>query len=87
MAKWIRLTDQGWKVENVQPKNGTDFQWIELRDFVEGYIEIVELSPSEFLIANEEGAIRNFEYNPIASSLLGEHIFGNVVICKKSQVQ
>ena len=87
MAKWIKLTDQGWKVEDVEPQNGTDFQWKELRDFVEGYIEIVELSPTEFLIANEQGAIRNFEYNPIASSLANEPIFGNVLICLKSQVQ
>ena len=87
MAKWIKLTDQGWMVEDVQPKNGTDFQLVELRGFVEGHIEIVEFSPSEFLIANEEGAIRDFEYNPIASGLAREHIYGNVLICLKSQVQ
>ena len=87
MAKWIRLTDQGWRVEDVQPQNGTDFKLQELRDFVDGFIEVVELSPTEFLIANEESAIRDFEYNPIASSLANEPIFGNVLICLKSQVQ
>ena len=87
MARWIRLTEQGWKVEDVQPQNGTDFQWIELKNFVEGYVEVVELSQTEFLIANEEGAIRNYEYNPIASVLAREPIYGNVLVCLKSEVK
>ena len=92
MAKLIKLSNEGWTVEDIQPENGTDFTARELHNAVEGYIELVELSDDEWLVANEDG-MRDKLVNPIASELcfhlLGSRysaIFGNVVICKKSEI-
>lgn len=38
----------------IQPKNGTDFKLEELQEYVDGYIEIVNLRNGEILVINED---------------------------------
>ncbi len=90
MAQYIKTN---LEVQEVRPKNGTDFQWEELRDFVGGYIEIVHLNEKQLMVVNEEGKIYGLEYNPIASEAFHlckgfyEEIVGNVLICDVEQIK
>lgn len=82
-------------VENVEPKNGTDFQLEELQAIVDGWIEIKFLRDDEgrVMVLNEEGKLRNLPYNERATMLyrkfVYEHDFivGDVLICDKSQIK
>lgn len=82
-------------VENVEPKNGTDFQLEELKAIVGGWIEIKFLSDDKgrVMVLNEEGKLRNLPYNERATMLyrkfVYEHDFivGDVLICDKSQIK
>lgn len=82
-------------VENVEPKNGTDFSLEELQKIVDGLIEIKFLRDDEgrVMILNEEGKLRNLLYNERATTLyrkfVYEHDFivGDVLICDKSQIK
>lgn len=82
-------------VENVEPKNGTDFQLEELKSIVGGWIEIKFLSDDKgrVMVLNEEGKLRNLPYNERATMLyrkfVYEHDFivGDVLICDKSQIK
>ena len=42
----------------IQPKNGTNFKLEELQEYVDGYIEIVNLRNGEILVINEDGKDR-----------------------------
>lgn len=82
-------------VENVEPKNGTDFQLEELQAIVDGWIEIKFLRDDEgrVMVLNEEGKLRNLPYNERATTLyrvfVYEHDFivGDVLICDKSEIK
>jgi hypothetical protein len=53
MGKLIRWNGD---TSDVQPLNGTDYQLDELKKFVDGYIEIVNLSDGCIMVVNENGA-------------------------------
>jgi hypothetical protein len=82
-------------VENVEPKNGTDFQLEELQAIVDGWIEIKFLRDDEgrVMVLNEEGKLRNLPYNERATMLyrkflyVHDFIVGDVLICDKSQIK
>lgn len=78
----------------IQPKNGTDFKLEELQEYVDGYIEIVNLRNGEILVINEDGKDR-YDTNKTATELAhqhnalfpGDYIDGDVVLCKDEEVQ
>lgn len=78
----------------IQPKNGTDFKLEELQEYVDGYIEIVNLRNGEILVANEDGKDR-YETNRVATQLAHDNralfgwdwIDGDVVHCKTEEVK
>ena len=82
-------------VENVEPKNGTDFQLEELQAIVGGWIEVKFLSDADggVMIMNEEGKLRNLPYNERATTLYREFVYeydfivGDVLICDKSEIK
>jgi len=77
----------------VQPKNGTDFQLDELQDFVEGYIEIIQLANDEIMVINEEGKLLGLPLNLMATIPYQltygpiDQIYGNALVCKTSEVR
>ena len=79
-------------VQDIEPENGTDYTLEELQGYVEGYIEIVPLTDGDIMVVNEEGLLSDLLINPVATAIFqqatGEkdYIFGNVVICKDSEV-
>lgn len=80
--------------QEIQPKNGLDFQLDELQKFVDGYIEIVNLHNGYVLVINDNGkdvldANENatdiaHRYNAI---FWCDYICGDVVMCKDGEVQ
>jgi hypothetical protein len=77
-----------WKRKTVEPKNGTDFSYEELREIVGGYIEIVSLTNDKIMVVNEEGKIYHLPVNMQATHLHGyEIIVGDVLVCDSNQVK
>lgn len=80
-------------VVKVEPKNGSDFKLDELKEVVNGYIEIITLNDGNYMVVNEEGKINGLEYNPIATGILcgargfGDFVVGNVLVCKTSEIK
>lgn len=56
--------------KEVQPKNGTDFQLDELKAIVEGYIEVLRLKDTRFImVINEEGRVNGLSRNELATQV------------------
>ena len=84
MAAFIKTNGE---ITNVTPKNGTDYKYEELKEFVGGYIEIVPINDHEIMVVNEEGKLNNHPVNYIASLLYKyDNICGNVLVCDDSEV-
>lgn len=84
MAAFIKTNGE---ITNVTPKNGTDYKYEELKEFVGGYIEIVPINDHEIMVVNEEGKLNNLPVNYIASLLYKyDAICGNVLVCDDSEV-
>ena len=91
MSKLVKVDGT---VQDVLPKNGTDYKLDELKKFVDGYIEIVNLTDGCIMVVNEDGAftkkpnitatITAFMYNAISSDGI---IFGDALVCKSSEVK
>lgn len=85
--------ENGEIIENVEPKNGTDFELKELQDIVDGYIEVITLQDGRLLVANEDGAINGkCQINLNATTLWLQSkgdcpIFGNVLVCSPNQIK
>jgi hypothetical protein len=77
-------------IETVQPKNGTDFSLEELKGYIGGgLIEAVPVFGDKLIIVDEEGLIRNLQYNNRASMLVkgrvNGDIVGDMVLIKRSE--
>lgn len=65
MAKLIKADGN---VVVVSPKNeGECFTLDELQGFVGGYIECINISPTQVMVINEEGKLMNLPYNAVAT--------------------
>lgn len=77
--------------KKVDPANGTDFSIDELNEFVDGYIEILHIG-DKLLVCNEEGKLKNLQYNAIATCLINaagikDYIVGNALFCDKDKIK
>lgn len=90
MAQIIKVTGD---TKQVEPQNGTDFKLKELQEIVGGYIGIAYLSDDEIMVFNEDGKLEGLQLNPKATERYNadvyafDHIVGDVLICKTSQVK
>ena len=88
MAKIYRTNGD---VENVEPKNGTDFQLEELSSIVGGYIEVLYLDGKEMLVCDEEGKLKGYPLNVRATDIvrscgISDCIVGDVLICDNNEI-
>jgi hypothetical protein len=77
-----KLIDIDGEVTQVQPKNESKFTLDELQGYVGGYIEVVpqfKFSRKVFLV-DEEGLLKGLEMNLIATGLISQPLFGNVLV-------
>lgn len=52
----------------IRPQNGTDYQLGELKDIVQGFIEIVsDRNGKEIMVLNEEGKLMGLPFNRTAT--------------------
>lgn len=83
-----RLLKTNGEIVEIEPKNGKKFSLEEAQQYVDGYVEVVQLKHREILICNEEGIIRDMDYNLNATALLkssygpgAQRLYGNVIHC------
>ncbi len=68
-------------IDFIKP-NGTKFELDELQNQVNGYIEVYPLRiPGHIVLVNEEGLIKNMDFNYLASRIFGMKAVGPVMIC------
>lgn len=90
MAKIIKSNG---KIENVEPKNGSNFTLEELKAFVGGWVEIVYMPHDELMVVNEEGKLADLPINRTATLIYQEAfgysdvIVGDVLLCENYQIQ
>lgn len=91
MAKLYKTSGETLDVE---PRNGTDFQYDELNSFVGGLIEIIWLNNEDLMVVNEEGKLKDLPFNEKATELYGsifgestDFIVGDALICKSNQIK
>lgn len=88
-----RLYKTNEEVIEVSPKNNRDFTLEELQNFVEGDIEIINLTTKKILIVNEEGKINKLPFNELATELWEkyygrtDYIVGNALLCNSDEVR
>lgn len=88
-----RLYKTNGEVIEVSPKNNRDFTLEELQSFVEGDIEIINLTTDKILIVNEEGKINKLPFNELATELWKkyygrtDYIVGNALLCNSDEVR
>lgn len=76
----------------VQPK-GKFFSLEELKGFVGGYIQIIELTEDEWMVMNEEGKLKGLPTNLAACSktmgivALDDEIVGDVLIVNRTEME
>lgn len=90
MAKWIKTNGD---VIEVAPKNGSTFELQELKNMVDGFIEIVYLNDKQIMVVNEEGKLNNLPFNPIATEVFrlahqpaNDFIVGNALLCNNNEI-
>lgn len=82
------------RMQGVRPANGGDFSLEELQGFVEGLIEIIDLTPNVIMVVNEEGK-GLLEPNPAATVIAKargaifphDYIAGNALMCPSDMVK
>ena len=91
MAKLFKIDG---RVINVEPNNGTDFSYEELKSYIGGgYIECVPTNTGEYIICDEEGKLKDFEINWKASEAygsclnLGDFLVGDILIIGQDQIK
>ena len=91
-----KLLKTNLEVIDVTPQNGTDFSLDELRGFVGGHIEIVDLYNGQIMVVNEEGKLMGLPVNALATNCLSlisqkrgvtDIIVGNVLLCDSEMVK
>lgn len=90
MAQIIKSSGE---IIEVEPKNGKDFKLEEVKEIVDGWVELVYLPDGRYMLVNEEGRIHKLPVNLEASKLLydlsdivlGRFISGDVLVCEPKQ--
>jgi hypothetical protein len=86
MAKLFKVDGT---VENVMPANGTDFTLEELQKMVGGLIQVVPVFRTKLIVVDEEGRLKNYKHNTIASLLVADQVKGDIVgdmlLCSRAE--
>ncbi|MCF7930468.1 MAG: DUF3846 domain-containing protein [Acholeplasmataceae bacterium] len=78
------LITKDYKIQFVKPEH-KEFSLEELQSYVEGYIETYPFQNKHYVVlVNEEGLLKNLEFNHLAKQIFGIWAVGNVLICPKA---
>lgn len=76
--------------ENLNPET---FSLTEMQDIVGGYIEVVRLTDEVFMVVDEEGKLKHYDYNPKATEMYQkcfgtwDYIVGTVLVCTSDMIE
>lgn len=78
-----------------EPANKKEFTLKEVQEAVGGYIELIHLNQTHYMVVNEEGKLDGLEHNRAATVLCyqnqalqnGDFIVGNVAVIEKSKLK
>lgn len=86
-GKAIRFKTDG-TVEYLSPAVSKLFRLNELQDAVGGYVETCpqSLFSDAFLFVDEDGLLKNREYNKLCSEIFGIYIVGDALLVSKTMV-
>lgn len=89
MAKLYKTNGE---VVEITPANGKKFTLKEAQEYVNGYVERIELKHREQLICNEEAICLDMPYNKKATEVLAEsygpdcqELYGDIIHCLKKE--
>lgn len=89
MAKLYKTNGE---VIEIEPANGKKFTLKDAQQYVDGYVELVDLKHREILICNEEAILLNMPYNRKATEVLAENygqncqgLYGDIIHCLKKE--
>lgn len=92
MAILVKTNDT--KGEVVHPQNGNVFTLEELQSYVGGYIELAPLVKGKdatvskmFIVVDEEGRLKNKPFNKYASLFANQFLVGDVLFCKRNEIE
>ena len=90
-------------IKTIEPKNGADFTLDELKEHINGYIEVIAIRDPEdllkgenlLMLIDEDGKIKNLPANLNASRFahntqsiqVSDYIFGNAILCRRSELR
>lgn len=91
--KGIVLKQDGDAAE-ATPKNGKDFRLDELQRIVDGYIEVIQLTPKVIMVINENGKFfcQENAHATVIAKVLGaiapnDYICGDALLCGAEMVK
>lgn len=91
--KHARVYNTNGDIVRVEPANGINFSFEELKEIGDGYFEIIQLSDREIMAINEDGKMLNLPINEHATEIYQELIYCNdyiagiILICDKDQIK
>lgn len=86
------IKSNGEIIENIKPDNGKKFSLKELQTYIGGYIELLSSNDHQYMVIDEEGKIKDKEYNEIATVIMedilapGDYIAGNALIIDCNEI-
>lgn len=84
MAKFIKANVAEYVV---RPARFRSFKKEEIRRLCKGYVRKIDLQHGQVMFVNEFGHLYDgMMLNKRASEIVGEDIYGNVVICTKDEI-
>ena len=92
MAKVILVDGQ---VTDVTPANGSNFTAEEIHNLLHGYFEMVPLKNNMMLLCDEEGKLKQLDYNTVATNIaktfclykFDDYIAGPAMLCTDFEVK
>lgn len=88
MAQIIKTSGE---IIYVTPKNGKNWELSELKEIVHGYIEVCDTHDGGRLVIDEEGKLKGYDYNEVATNLYKysicgrDYIVGDVLYIPESE--
>jgi len=70
----------------ITPKNNKHYTLEEMQSIVGGYIELLSITATSYLVLNEEGRYQ-CPINYKASKLFKRDLYGDVLICKSKHIK
>lgn len=73
--------------------NPSTFSLTEMQDIVGGYIQIVNLTDEVFMVVDEEGKFKDYDYNQKATEMVQkcfntrDYIVGTVLVCSSDMIE